>query len=192
MDKDIFIYTNPNSLSKIICDEIIENFEVSNKKYDGLTIGGVNKDVKNTIDCGIQKNDIIWSSIYKLLKTELIRNVKIYVDRCTSSLPSEYKLFENGVVLQTLHAQKYNRNSGKYVYHSDKFADGEKVRVITFIWYLNDVLDGGETEFIDFKIKPETGKLLLFPATWSYPHRGNMPLSSDKYIITGWLYQYHR
>ena len=32
------------------------------------------------------------------------------------------------------------------------------------------------------------GKLLIFPATWTYMHRGNVPISEDKYIVTGWLY----
>ena len=36
-------------------------------------------------------------------------------------------------------------------------------------------------------IKPEAGKLLLFPASWTFPHCGQMPISHDKYIITGWL-----
>ena len=56
-------------------------------------------------------------------------------------------------------------------------------------WYLNDVEDGGETEFCgDFTIRPEVGKLIFFPASWCYPHRGKMPISGDKYIITGWLH----
>jgi hypothetical protein len=51
------------------------------------------------------------------------------------------------------------------------------------------VENGGETEiWDDFKIKPETGKLLLFPSSWTFPHRGVMPISDNKYIITGWLY----
>jgi hypothetical protein len=62
-------------------------------------------------------------------------------------------------------------------------------RVITYLWYLNDVNDGGETEFCgDFKVKPRAGKLVLFPASWCYPHKGIMPLSNNKYIITGWLH----
>lgn len=191
MDKDKFIYTNPNSLSKIICDEIIEKFELSNNKYDGITMGGINKDVKVTTDCVIKKNEIMWSSIHKLLEDELIRNVEIYIDRCTSFLPSEYKLFNSSVIIETIQVQKYNKNLGKYIYHSDEAIDSKKMRVLTFLWYINDVLEGGETEFLDLKIKPETGKLLLFPSTWSYPHRGNMPITSDKYIITGWLYKYH-
>jgi hypothetical protein len=61
-------------------------------------------------------------------------------------------------------------------------------RFITFIWYINDVNIGGETEFIDgTKILPKQGKLLMFPSSWTYTHRGNMPISSDKYIIVGWL-----
>ena len=61
--------------------------------------------------------------------------------------------------------------------------------LITYLFYLNTIEEGGETEFIDgTKIKPETGKLLIFPATWTYEHRGNVPISSNKYICTGWLY----
>ena len=55
------------------------------------------------------------------------------------------------------------------------------------MWYLNDVEIGGETDFINFKIKPTTGKLVIFPSTWTYPHCANIPISNDKYIITGWF-----
>ena len=62
-------------------------------------------------------------------------------------------------------------------------------RVIVYLWYLNDVYDGGETEiYNNILIKPEAGKLLIFPALWYYKHRGKMPLSNDKYVITGWFY----
>ena len=64
----------------------------------------------------------------------------------------------------------------------------KRYRMITYLWYLNDVDKGGETEFWGtYKVKPEAGKLILFPATWSYPHCGNIPISNAKYIITGWL-----
>ena len=51
--------------------------------------------------------------------------------------------------------------------------------------------EGGETQFWDnYKVKPQKGKLVLFPASWTYPHSGLMPISHDKYIITGWIYSY--
>jgi len=58
-----------------------------------------------------------------------------------------------------------------------------------FIFYLNNVEEEGETEIWGHKhIKPSAGKLLLFPASWTFSHCGKMQISSDKYIITGWLY----
>ena len=56
--------------------------------------------------------------------------------------------------------------------------------------YLNDNFDGGETEFPVFgdKIKPEKGKLVVFPPLWQYMHRGNPPTNGyAKYFIMTYL-----
>jgi hypothetical protein len=43
-------------------------------------------------------------------------------------------------------------------------------------------IDGGKI------VSPERGKLLLFPATWTYIHMGLPLIKGDpKYIATGWL-----
>ena len=64
-----------------------------------------------------------------------------------------------------------------------------KYRLINFIWYLNDVEEGGETEFFgNYRIKPTQGKIVFFPSEWFYPHQGKTPLSNNKYILTGWLH----
>jgi hypothetical protein len=57
------------------------------------------------------------------------------------------------------------------------------------ILYLNDVEEGGETEFLYFskRVKPKQGTLLLFPASFTHTHRGNPPLSGTKYIMNTWL-----
>jgi hypothetical protein len=85
--------------------------------------------------------------------------------------------------------QKYDKNTGKYTCHVDELYFEDSHRVITFIWYLNTVEEGGETVFWNdsYKIKPERGKLLLFPSQWMYPHKGSIPISDSKYIITGWI-----
>ena len=58
-----------------------------------------------------------------------------------------------------------------------------------FMFYLNDVTEGGETEFLYQKcrFKPEKNTLLVWPSQFTHIHRGNPPLSNDKYIITGWI-----
>jgi len=38
------------------------------------------------------------------------------------------------------------------------------------------------------KVTPECGTVLVFPATWEYVHRGNVPVDEDKYILGGYLH----
>ena len=88
---------------------------------------------------------------------------------------------------------------GRYVPHWDYFEDmiptyndivaGVGNRVGTVIVYLNDVDEGGETEFLYYprRVKPQAGRVLLFPASFTHSHRGNPPLSNTKYIMTGWV-----
>lgn len=62
-------------------------------------------------------------------------------------------------------------------------------RVLVWMIYLNDVDDGGETEFLYqmVKVKPKKGTLVMWPAGLTHPHRGNPPYSNEKFILTGWL-----
>ena len=55
--------------------------------------------------------------------------------------------------------------------------------------YLNDVDEGGETEFLfqGLKIKPERNKGVIWPGGFTHTHRGNKPVSNDKYILTSWV-----
>ena len=56
-------------------------------------------------------------------------------------------------------------------------------RIISSITYLNDDFEGGETEFADRVIKPESGKTLVFPSSFLYPHRGCPVRSGIKKIL---------
>jgi hypothetical protein len=199
---ETYFYINQHSLSKEICNDIINYFEAETDTYQGVTGAGLNKDIKDTLDFQIpNKNENTssrWSKIRTLLEKELNNNVKKYVKCINDSVSIEeeeshhkYKVFNKYVSFETLQIQKYQKSKGRYIYHNDFSTDWKekKYRVITFLWYLNTIEEGGETEFWNtYKVKPETGKLLLFPATWTYPHRGMMPISDNKYIITGWLY----
>lgn len=59
-------------------------------------------------------------------------------------------------------------------------------RYLVFLWYLNDVVEGGETAFVDLglEVRPETGRLLVFPPYWMFQHAGRAPVSNDKYILS--------
>ena len=200
---DKYIYLNRNSLASEICTDIIQLYENENtdSKYEGLVLSGLNKNIKDTVDFVIPLNNEKWYKYHKLLNNELSINLKKYISNLNNNEEFKnidqlsnltYVFFEDTKLLTNVFmVQKYTQNVGKYIYHNDfRIEKAEnKYRVITFLWYLNTVEEGGETSFgEDFKIKPEIGKLLLFPASWTYPHAGKMPISSNKYIITGWIY----
>lgn len=62
-------------------------------------------------------------------------------------------------------------------------------RYLVFLWYLNDVAVGGETEFCDLglKVAARAGRLLMFPPYWLFQHAGLPPRSNDKYILSTYL-----
>jgi hypothetical protein len=62
-------------------------------------------------------------------------------------------------------------------------------RAFVYSIYLNDVEEGGETEFLHFskRVKPKKGRIAIWPAAFPYLHRGNPPLSGEKYILTSWM-----
>ncbi|MEK8031005.1 2OG-Fe(II) oxygenase [Ideonella sp. DXS29W] len=91
-------------------------------------------------------------------------------------------------------AQKYDRGSGNYNYwHCEVFpeapANEPLHRTLLFMFYLNDVAEGGHTEFFyqQRAIQPKAGRMVIAPAYFTHTHRGCTPVSGDKYILTSWI-----
>ncbi len=72
--------------------------------------------------------------------------------------------------------------------HFDSMYD-KSDRYLVFLWYLNDVTEGGETRFsdLDLEVEARAGRLLMFPPYWMYQHAGLPPRSNDKYILSTYL-----
>ena len=85
--------------------------------------------------------------------------------------------------------QKTKPSEGYHVWHYEAAEHETMNRICFFILYLNDVAEGGETEFLkqSIRVVPEKGTLIIAPANYTAMHRGNPPLSNDKYILTGWV-----
>ncbi len=80
-------------------------------------------------------------------------------------------------------------SGGYYQWHCEQGQGTSANRLLVWSIYLNDVEEGGETEFLyqGLRFKPRQGDLLMWPSGLTHPHRGNPPYSNDKYIITGWI-----
>lgn len=173
-----------NALPKDNCELIIRTFEHNSdyhERYD-------NDSRPNFTQLNITKNkglsglealhDYILNVSQKIVK-EYRRNTPdcIY-------WPTRYA-FEEFRIKRYL-----NDGNDQFSDHIDATDAESSKRFLAFFWYLNDVEEGGETEFLNFdlQVTPKAGRLLVFPPIWMYPHRGNAPLSNPKYIIGSYLH----
>ena len=175
-----------NILDKEFCENIIRIYHESDIISPGETYSGLNTKIKRTFDLHFQyidKNKIIDydTKLHSILNKYINDYLKDFI------IDTQNQYTDRGFQIQ-----RYIKNEGFYAYHNDGRIELEtrQERMLTYIFYLNTVEEGGETEFFGTtKIKAEQGKLVLFPAYWCFPHKGVMPISSDKYIVTGWLYK---
>ena len=87
--------------------------------------------------------------------------------------------------------QWYKPNEGFFELHSEWAFTTERIarRMGAWMFYLNDIEEGGGTEFPhqEFTATPSKGTLLCFPAQWTHYHRGIVAPKEHKYILTGWF-----
>lgn len=85
--------------------------------------------------------------------------------------------------------QKTEKSQGYHVWHCENDCIKTGNRVALIILYLNDLDEGGETEFLyqSLRIAPRAGRMIICPSDWTHTHRGNPPLQGEKYIITTWI-----
>lgn len=95
------------------------------------------------------------------------------------------KEFNKYFAISDLCVRKYNQYEGGF--HHLHFDAGSSTahRVLAAIINLNDVDEGGHTSFpvVGRSIKPEKGKMLIFPSSFTHLHYGRRALSSDRYVI---------
>lgn len=190
MELKNFVGIFDNSVSTEYCKKAIDFFEKSQEAgfaLDRQTREGVSKIEKddtsiflsNSINldlhaCGNlckEFNSAVWNCYKKYVSTYQILNV--------SSPHTNYQL----------KLQKTEVGQGYHSWHFESDGREDAGRLLVYSLYLNDVEEGGETEFLYYpmRVKPKEGTMLIWPAGFTHTHRGNPPISNTKYIITGWI-----
>ena len=186
LNLDDFVYTRKNQLSKSFCKNLIDKFEKDDRKKQGIVGGGLRTDIKRSTDLSIthvsgyeEEDKIFYENLNKnIINYEKTRG-KIYHKFILEETATQ-KVEDSGYQIQRTKPGEY------YVWHHDQASF--RSRRLTYIWYLNDIDDGGYTEFnTGLRIQPEVGKIMIFPALWPWMHRGYPPKTETKYIVTGWL-----
>jgi len=178
-----FVFEKPNALGPAFCADVISRFE---KDQEGQYKGRVGQLADK--DRSIKKStDLVVSG--KEHWKDVDRNLFQSLGKAVLEFREAYPFFKGPFKDMGYGVQRTNPGE-HYHWHIDGGSHDFSHRQLVAIWYLNDVTcPGGETEFLfqDIKIKPELGKLILFPPFWTHEHRGVTLESGVKYIATTWV-----
>jgi len=119
-----------------------------------------------------------------VINTSLLRCFSSYV----KDFPYLVQLRDEWASCHTI-LQMTQPTGGYHVYHCENNAWCNVTRTVAWMIYLNDVEEGGETDFLyqKVRVKPTKGTALFWPGGFTHIHRGNPPISNNKYILTGWF-----
>ena len=180
-----FIFAFENALPDFLCDNMIERFEQHpDEQYEGRVGSdvGENLSLKKTTDLVVSGKQH-----WKDADNNLFRSLGLAI----REFQKEHAFFENMQQFKDMGYNLQRYQAGEY-YHWHVDADNAQLanRQLVAIWYLNDIEgQGGETEFLyqNVQVKPEKGKLILFPPFWTHQHRAVTLEQGVKYIATTWI-----
>lgn len=162
---DIFLLHNV--LTKEECREFIELAE--SKGFQEATVAlpegsTMMKSIRNNQRVTLDNTEIatkIWSKVVSFIPT---------VDNQTPTRLNERIRF-----------YKYEQKERFNKHRDGRFRTTDEESRLTFLIYLNDEYEGGETEFETFSTSPKTGTALCF--THELKHKGCSVITGTKYVL---------
>lgn len=174
-----------NALPEDYCQRLINKFEKNINEQEDTIFEG-HRSFKE-----INLNTNNWPEV-----NDLIDSMQLYLRQYMMDFRIDEKSWPKNLGYEQFRMKKYMPNDkDEFQFHTDVIDYATARRFLVYFWYLNDVDEGGETAFrpnrvdpIVGKVKPKTGRLLIFPPLWTHPHIGMKPISGPKYILGGYLH----
>ena len=191
IDIDFYCRAYDDFLSPEECEEYIDKYEetlrVDNEKWKNLSVC-IRNDGSKEASCGMCNCDRMGPMEYERfseLNDMLIHKWQGSVKRYTKDCGIENKQWPKDIGWEELRIKRFKVNEKEnhgLSDHVDVYTHAHAKRFLCLMVYLNDDFEDGETYFplFDIKVKPKKGRLLIFPPTWNYLHRGIPPRSPSK------------
>lgn len=194
MKSDIkdFVGVFDEAVSLELCNALIQHYEYLNSlgatmtRQQGENVGKTFKDDKTYFFQEETNPSVI------PVNSDMVIGLNGQIREALQHYMQKYDvLFSSNTKLATWshRLQKTAIGGGYHVWHHERTNLEVANRMLAVIVYLNDVEEGGETEFIYYprRVKPKQGRIVIWPAGFTHTHRGNPPISNEKYVVTTWL-----
>jgi hypothetical protein len=145
----------------------------------------VDRDVKDSRDLHITPDRFSDPPVVRYLD-DLRQVCERYVEKFQGSAT-----VDGWGITENINIQRYAPGGGYKLWHCERWGKTmpAAARHLVFMTYLNDVSDGGGTEFLyqNVCVQPRKGLTLIWPSDWTHYHRGVVSPTEEKFIITGWF-----
>ena len=168
-----------------ICDDVIEFYKSNADKHGNGIVGTKDKVDKLLLD----------DTRYNFSEAEMMKHIPHYnnhLAQCLHNYQLKYEDFERVEaygINEDINIQYYKPGGGYKVSHFEN--NGDKLsgkRYLTFMTYLNNVPNGGTKFKYQELITPANkGLTIIWPAYVTHVHKGEISMTNEKYIITGWF-----
>lgn len=179
-----FVYALPGALESAFCADVITRFEAAADQHHVGRMGPaaeVDRSMKRSTDLRISGRPE-WHDVDQRLFESLQQGLSLISGIHPFFAVNSFK--DMGYQLQRTAPGEF------YRWHVDAGPGPLSQRQLVAIWYLNAFAqDDGATEFFHqgVRVRPEAGKLLLFPPFWTHLHQGQAVERENKYIATTWV-----
>jgi hypothetical protein len=189
-----FIGMYENVYPDYFCQHLIDEFERLNSTGfcgNRQDSEGIGKSKKQDEFCFLNMKNHVMSP-FQENNTE-----RMFLDglqACFDDYVKEYDVLLNANLKCTsIKMQKTSPGGGYHIWHCEQGNNESANRGLVYSLYLNNLDDNcaGETEFLyqKLRIPPKENSMVIWPASFSHTHRGNVVHGDKaKYIVTGWFY----
>ena len=188
-----FIGVYENAFDQQFCDKLINLYELYNES--GRIWNSHPNHSRSTIDQ-------MSSTVLPCMPDELTMNNdelhfflqefnEVFWNICYKDYSDKYDMI-NHCQYHTIRSYKLQKtlpSQGYHLWHCEHMNRDQGDRLAVYTVFLNDIPEGGETEFLyqGVRVPPKKGTVCIFPAGYTHAHRGNPPIGETKYIMTGWI-----
>jgi prolyl 4-hydroxylase len=175
-----FVQIFDHALDSALCAKMIESFQTL-ARFQRSNGKGIRAGLEKSAWTELDLTPLSDGGFRAMLIDNMVKHLEKYNSRLNLTIPIPPSIKTSEFIIK-----RYRANSeDNFQPHFDSIGEVSN-RYLVFLWYLNDVQQGGDTHFVDLGIEviPKTGRLLMFPPYWMYQHQGRPPVSNDKYILS--------
>lgn len=178
-----FCFSKDDALDHRVCDEMVSLFRTNPHLYERYDQNAR----PNFTQLNLTKHQMIHPVIHDYIMGMSFSLLNEY----KSKLPDETAYWPEKYAFEEFRIKHYQANGiDEFDTHVDAISNSTAKRFLVFFWYLNDVEEGGHTDFplLNISNAPKKGSVFMFPPMWLFPHRGCPVIKGEKFLLSSYLH----